>query len=90
MFTQPNEIHAAKLGDRSATSGFLQSSGALIKIYLSLLVALAISVVLSFFLIGIPFVLMILWAMFRMPFWKDSILAAAQRGGIEVKRVVSL
>jgi len=77
-----NELHAIKVGNQEAYSGWLQ--GEMGKVYLGLILALILSLALSFILIGIPFAILTVWAMIKMPSWKAMIVNTACEEGFKL------
>lgn len=81
----PNELHAVRIGDREAYSEWLQSG--LGKVYVQFTVILIIGLLLSFFLIGIPLVILAVVAIVMMPKWKADLIARAKESGFAFKSV---
>lgn len=82
------ELHAARVDGVEATSEFIDQG--LAKNYRSLIFGLLIFLALSVVLIGIPFVLLILYAMIRMPGWRRQVVDAARAAGFQLKKTIRL
>jgi hypothetical protein len=78
------EIHSARVGTREAHSKFIEGNWGVI--YAACIGLLICGLVLSFIIIGIPIVLIAIYAMVTLPGTRRKIIAAAKAEGMTMKK----
>ncbi len=86
-FPPSTEILAVKVDGREAVNEFVTSGvKQYVRLYSGLILSAGFFAMVSLLLVGIPFLLMTLWAMVRYPFWMAKLRSTARDAGFTLAR----
>lgn len=91
FFPSSTDLWAARIDDEEAVNEFVAGgTKQYIQVYFFLSLMVIVGSVLSFILVGIPILLVALWAMIRWPMWMKNLRAKARQAGFSMNRTKSL